>query len=89
MRLKINETKSAVASITGRKFPSYRFWFAKDGVKRNAATKALATFKQRVRQLTRRSGGRSMAEVLELVRPFFGMSLLRAGADAGHLAHAG
>jgi hypothetical protein len=32
--------------------------------------KPLATFKQRIRQLTRRSGGRSMAEVVERLRPY-------------------
>lgn len=39
-------------------------------VKRKVAAKALATFKQRVRQLTRRSGGRSMQQVVERLRPF-------------------
>jgi group II intron reverse transcriptase/maturase len=70
LRLTINETKSAVASVVGRKFLGYGFWFAKDGVKRKVAAKALATFKQRVRQLTRRSGGRSMAEVIARLRPY-------------------
>ncbi len=70
LRLKVNETKSAVASIIGRKFLGYSFWFAKDGVKRKVAVKPLATFKQRVRQLTRRSGGRSMAEVIERLKPY-------------------
>ena len=70
LRLKVNETKSAVASVTGRKFLGYSFWFAKGGVKRKVAAKALATFKQRVRQFTRRSGGRSMAQVIERLRPY-------------------
>ena len=30
----------------------------------------MATFKQRIRQLTRRAGGRSMAEVIERLRPY-------------------
>ena len=30
----------------------------------------MATFKQRIRQLTRRSGGRSMAEVIERLKPY-------------------
>src|SRR6187551_1641563 len=34
LRLKVNETKSAVASVRGRKFLGYSFWFGKDGVKR-------------------------------------------------------
>jgi group II intron reverse transcriptase/maturase len=70
LRLKVNEAKSAVASVTGRKFLGYSFWFAKEGVKRKVASKPMATFKQRVRQLTRRSGGRSMAEVIERLRPY-------------------
>jgi group II intron reverse transcriptase/maturase len=70
LRLTVNETKSAVASVVGRKFLGYGFWFAKEGVKRKVAAKALAAFKQRVRQLTRRSGGRSMAEVIERLRPY-------------------
>ena len=70
LRLKVNETKSAVASVTGRKFLGYSFWFAKEGVKRKVAAKPLATFKQRIRQLTRRSGGRSMAEVIERLKPY-------------------
>lgn len=70
LQLKVNEAKSAVASVKGRKFLGYRFWFAKDGVKRRVADKPMATFKQRVRQLTRRSGGRSMAEVIERLKPY-------------------
>ncbi|MBZ0179996.1 MAG: group II intron reverse transcriptase/maturase [Melioribacteraceae bacterium] len=70
LRLKVNEAKSAVASVTGRKFLGYSFWFAKDGAKRRVAAKPLATFKQRVRQLTRRSCGRGMAEVIERLRPY-------------------
>jgi hypothetical protein len=70
LRLKVNETKSAVASVKGRKFLGYSFWFAKDGVKRGVAAKPLATFKHRVRQLTRRSGGRSLTEVIERLKPY-------------------
>ncbi|MBI4207937.1 MAG: group II intron reverse transcriptase/maturase [Betaproteobacteria bacterium] len=70
LRLKVNETKSAVASVMGRKFLGYSFWAAKGGVKRKVAAKPMATFKQRVRQLTRRSGGRSMAEVIARLRPY-------------------
>ena len=70
LQLKVNETKSAVASVKGRKFLGYSFWFAKEGAKRRVADKPMATFKQRVRQLTRRSGGRSMAEVIERLKPY-------------------
>ena len=70
LRLMVNEAKSAVTGVQGRKFLGYSFWFAKDGVKRKVAAKPLATFKQRVRQLTRRSGGRSMVAVVERLRPY-------------------
>ncbi len=70
LRLKVNEAKSAVASVKGRKFLGYSFWFAKEGVKRRVADKPMAMFKQRIRQLTRRTGGRSMAEVIERLKPY-------------------
>ncbi len=70
LRLKVNEAKSAVASVKGRKFLGYSFWLAKEGVKRRVADKPMATFKQRIRQLTRRSGGRGMGEVIERLKPY-------------------
>jgi group II intron reverse transcriptase/maturase len=70
LRLKVNEAKSAVAGVQGRKFLGYGFWFAQGEVKRKVAALPLATFEQRVRQLTRRSGGRSMAEVIARLRPY-------------------
>ncbi len=71
LHLKINESKSAVASAFGRKFLGYALWMARTGeVKRAVAKKALETFKQRIRQLTRRSGGRSIAQVIEGLRPY-------------------
>jgi RNA-directed DNA polymerase len=71
LQLTINEAKSAVASVFGRKFLGYSFWVARGPeVKRRVADKPMATFKQRVRQLTRRSGGRSMTQVVEKSRPY-------------------
>lgn len=70
LRLKVNEAKSAVASVKGRKFLGYSVWYAKEGVKRRVADKPMATFKQRIRQLTRRSGGRSMEEVIDKLKPY-------------------
>lgn len=70
LRLQINESKSAVASAFGRNFLGYAFWAAQGReVKRAVSRKALATFRQNVRWRTRRSGGRSMAQVIERVRP--------------------
>ena len=82
LRLQINEAKSAVASAFGRKFLGYELWVAKGKeVKCAAARKALDNFKARIRQLTRRSGGRSMEQVVEKLRPtllgwkaYFGMA---------------
>jgi len=71
LRLTVNETKSAVASVFGRKFLGYSLWVARGGeVRRRVADKPMATFRQRVRQLTRRSAGRSMTEVVERLRPY-------------------
>lgn len=71
LKLQINEAKSAVASAFGRKFLGYALWVTKGReVKCAVAKKALETFKARVRQLTRRSGGRSMGEVVEKLRPY-------------------
>jgi RNA-directed DNA polymerase len=71
LHLQVNESKSAVANAFGRKFLGYSLWLAWDGnVRRAVSAKALATFKQRVRQLTRRSGGRSMTELVEPLRRY-------------------
>lgn len=71
LRLQINEAKSAVASAFGRKFLGYELWVTKgEEVKCAVAHKALDNFKARIRQLTRRSGGRSMSEVVEKLRPY-------------------
>ena len=69
--LKVNETKSAVTVVYGRKFLGYSLWETRKGeVKRRVADKALAKFKQRVRQLTQRNSGRSMEQVVEKLRPY-------------------
>jgi RNA-directed DNA polymerase len=71
LHLKINESKSAVASALGRKFLGYALWEDRKGeVKRCVAAKALLTFKQKIRQLTRRSGGRSITQVIEQLRSY-------------------
>jgi RNA-directed DNA polymerase len=71
LRLQINEAKSAVASAFGRKFLGYELWVAKGKeVKCAVAHKAKDNFKARIRQLTRRNGGRSMAQVVEKLRPY-------------------
>ena len=71
LKLQINEAKSAVDSAFGRKFLGYALWEAKGSeVKCAVAYKALDNFKARIRQLTRRSGARSMAQVVQKLRPY-------------------
>jgi RNA-directed DNA polymerase len=71
LRLTVNETKSAVTSVFGRKFLGYSFWVASGGaIKRKVAVKPLMTFKQRIRQLTSRSGGRSLQDTVDHLRPY-------------------
>ena len=71
LHLTVNETKSAVASVFGRKFLGYSLWVVKGKVVQlTVAKKTLLTFRQRVRELTWRSGGRSMAEVVERLRVY-------------------
>jgi len=71
LHLKVNEAKTAVAPATGRKFLGYELWrSAGDRIKCAVARKAMATFKQRIRQMTRRSGGRSLPEIAERLRTY-------------------
>ena len=68
LRLKVNETKSAVARPEERKFLGFRI--ANDGSKRRIAPRALETFKARVRDLTRRTRGVSLTTVIEDLTPY-------------------
>jgi group II intron reverse transcriptase/maturase len=71
LRLRINESKSAVARPWDRKFLGYSFWVAKGReVKRRVANKALVAMKQRVRSITRRSRGRSIPTVIAELRGY-------------------
>jgi RNA-directed DNA polymerase len=71
LRLRVNETKSAVARPYSRKFLGYSFWVAKGSeVKRRVAPQALVKMKERVREITARSGGRSMKSVFAELRSY-------------------
>ena len=71
LHLQINESKSAIAGVFGRKFLGYAFWAAPKGlIKLKVAAKARETFKRKIRSLTRRTGGRSIVEVIEKLRPY-------------------
>ncbi len=71
LRLRVNESKSAVARPWDRKFLGYSFWVAKGReVKRRVASKALVALKQRVRIITKRSRGRSIPGVVTELRGY-------------------
>ena len=69
LRLKVNETKSAVARPQERKFLGFSF-SAGPEVKRVIAPKALDRFKRRVREITRRAKGVSMKTTMEELAPY-------------------
>jgi hypothetical protein len=71
LHLTVNETKSAVACVIGRKFLGYSLWLSRGTeIKFRVADKPMAAFKQRIRELTSRSGGRSMGQVVQGLRPY-------------------
>jgi RNA-directed DNA polymerase len=66
LRLRVNEAKSTVAPATQRQVLAFSFWVANGGaVKRRVAPKALARLNTRVRELTRRNGGKSLGDVAQ------------------------
>jgi RNA-directed DNA polymerase len=64
LKLKVNEQKSAVARPGERKFLGFSFTWQREP-KRRIAPKAIARFKQRVRELTRRTRGVSVETMVE------------------------
>ena len=71
LRLRINRDKSKVAPAPKCSFLSYGFWYGKGGaVMRRVAPQATEALKRRVRQITRRSGGRSIEAVVEELRSY-------------------
>lgn len=71
LRLQVNPDKSAVARVWGRQFLGFSFWVAPGRVvKRRVAPKAFQTLKERLRAMTARSGGRSLAHVVATVRSY-------------------
>jgi RNA-directed DNA polymerase len=64
LKLKVNESKSAVAKPQERKFLGFSFTSGKE-LKRKIAPKAIDRFKERVREITHKSRGRSMEKVVE------------------------
>jgi RNA-directed DNA polymerase len=64
LKLRVNETKSKVTRATASKFLGFSFWAAKGRtIRRRVAPQAIERMKERVRELTRRSAGRSLAQM--------------------------
>jgi RNA-directed DNA polymerase len=68
LRLKVNETKSAVARPEERKFLG--FSISNDGGERRIAPKALDAFKRRVREQTCRTRGLALSQIIEDLAPY-------------------
>jgi RNA-directed DNA polymerase len=68
LRLKVNEAKSAVARPEARKFLG--FSISNDGSERRIAPQALTKFKTRIREITRRTRGLSLAQLIEELAPY-------------------
>jgi RNA-directed DNA polymerase len=66
--LKVNEVKSAVARPEERKFLG--FSIANDGSERRIAPKALDTFKTLIREMTRRTRGISLPQLIKELKPY-------------------
>lgn len=64
LKLRINRAKSAVALPVQRKFLGFSFTNGKEP-KRRIAPQSLARFKAKVRELTRRTRGASLAQIIE------------------------
>ena len=68
LRLKVNEAKSAVARPEERKFLG--FSISNDGSERRIAPKALDKFKERIREMTSRTRGLSLSQIIEDLTPY-------------------
>jgi RNA-directed DNA polymerase len=71
LRLRVNESKSAVDTAWKRKLLGYSLWVAPGRiVKHRVAPKALAAMKDRVREITRRNRSQSIERVAQDLRSF-------------------
>ncbi|WP_371349386.1 group II intron maturase-specific domain-containing protein [Ancylobacter sp. IITR112] len=68
LRLKVNEAKSAVAQPEERKFLG--FSISNDGSERRIAPQALDKFQARIRDMTRRTRGISLAQLIKELKPY-------------------
>jgi RNA-directed DNA polymerase len=71
LKLRVNESKSAVDLAIRRKILGYSFWTTSGSVvKRRVAKKAIQAMKDRVRLITKRSRGRSIEQIVGELRSY-------------------
>ena len=68
LKLKVNEAKSAVARPEERKFLG--FTITNDGAERRIAPKVLSKFKMKIRDMTSRTRGRSLEQIVGDLAPY-------------------
>ena len=68
LKLKVNEAKSAVAQPEERKFLG--FTITNDGAERRIAPKALSKFKMKIRDMTCRTRGQSLEQIVKDLAPY-------------------
>lgn len=70
LKLKVNERKSAVDRATRRKFLGFSFFKRQGELFRRVAKQALDRLKNRLRELTRRTSGKPMEEIIRQVNQY-------------------
>jgi RNA-directed DNA polymerase len=70
LKLKVNESKSAVDRPQNRSFLGFSFTGGKSANRRKIAPKAMGRFKARVKEMTRRNQGRSLEQVVSALDPY-------------------
>ena len=79
LKLKVNESKSAVAEPWERKFLGFSFTWT-EAPKRRIAPKAVQRFKERVRELTRRTRGVSIERMAKELARICGAGSANSGS---------
>ena len=71
LALKVNESKTAVAEVWGRKFLGYCFWATPQGeVRRAVSAQAMGKLRERLRLFTRRTKGCSLEQIAADLRAY-------------------
>ncbi|MER8995250.1 reverse transcriptase domain-containing protein [Mesorhizobium sp. M0663] len=71
LKLRVNQTKSKVERATASKFLGFPFWVAGGrNIRRRVAPQAIGRMKEKVRMLTRRNAGRSLAQICKPLRVY-------------------